>query len=348
MTAGLYCTSANPTQAPLLNIVTLNLLVIVAAIVGDTVGYWIGAKAGPKIFTREQSLLFSRKHLLRTKDVLRASRRQDDHHRPLPPFVRTFAPVVAGVGKMSYRRFVSFNVFGGMGWVLSMTLLGFTLGKVYPPITKQIDKVIIVIIFVSLLPGAISYLLNRKKNPAPPHARLTDGEPRRTWPEADRQIREQTGVAGEARGVRQGGRKAPPGAAGGVSQEGPAADARGVRGAPAAAVGKRFEARARPAGEAGSERGHLLLRPPDRLGLPLPGRREVALLDRDPGRAAGRHRRARRRRAGRGRLGRAVRTRAARARVAHGTPALLWVDVPLDGTGATDFKALLKAKLAGG
>ena len=72
------------------------------------------------------------------------------------PILRTFAPVVAGVGKMSYRRFLSFNVFGGIGWVLSMTLLGFTLGKIFPQITKQIDMVIIVIILVSLMPGAIS------------------------------------------------------------------------------------------------------------------------------------------------------------------------------------------------
>ncbi len=69
------------------------------------------------------------------------------------PFVRTFAPVVAGIGRMNYKRFVSFNVVGGIAWTLSMTLLGFTLGKVYPPITKQIDKVIIVIIAVSLIPG---------------------------------------------------------------------------------------------------------------------------------------------------------------------------------------------------
>ena len=69
---------------------------------------------------------------------------------------------------MSYRRFVSYNVFGGIGWSLSMTLLGFTLGKVYPPITKQIDKVIIVIIAVSLMPMVISYLLNRKKAPSAP------------------------------------------------------------------------------------------------------------------------------------------------------------------------------------
>jgi membrane-associated protein len=167
VTAGLYCTSATDAP-PLLNIVTLNLLVIAAAIVGDTVGYWIGAKAGPKIFTREQSLLFSRKHLLRTKDFYERHGGKTIIIARFLPFLRTFAPVVAGVGRMSYRRFVSFNVFGGMGWVLSMTLLGFTLGKVYPPITKQIDKVIIVIIFVSLLPGGISYLLNRKKTPAPP------------------------------------------------------------------------------------------------------------------------------------------------------------------------------------
>src|SRR5262245_21199139 len=68
VTAGIYCTSANPQQTPLLNIVWLNLVVIVAAIVGDTLGYWIGAKAGPKIFNRERSLFFSRKHLLRTKE----------------------------------------------------------------------------------------------------------------------------------------------------------------------------------------------------------------------------------------------------------------------------------------
>jgi membrane-associated protein len=165
VTAGLYCTSANPTQAPLLNIVTLNLTLIVAAIVGDTVGYWIGASSGPRIFTREQSLLFSRKHLLRTKDFYERHGGKTIIIARFLPFVRTFAPIVAGVGKMSYRRFLSFNVFGAVGWVAGMTLLGFSLGKVYPPITKQIDKVIIVIIFVSLIPGAVSYLLNRNKTP---------------------------------------------------------------------------------------------------------------------------------------------------------------------------------------
>ena len=168
VTAGLFCTSPNPGEPPLLNIVWLNLLAMAAAIVGDTVGYWIGAKSGPKLFTREQSLLFSKKHLLRTKEFYERHGGKTIIIARFLPFVRTFAPVVAGIGKMNYRRFLSFNVFGGIGWVFSMTMLGFTLGKIYPPITKQIDKVIIVIIFVSLLPGAISWLANRKKGPTNP------------------------------------------------------------------------------------------------------------------------------------------------------------------------------------
>jgi len=163
VTAGLYCTTANPDQAALLDIVSLNLVAIVAAIVGDTVGYWIGSRSGPKLFTREQSLFFSKKHLLRTQQFYERHGGKTIVLARFMPFVRTFAPVVAGIGRMGYRRFLSYNVFGGIGWVLSMTMLGFTLGKAYPPITKQIDKVIILIIFVSLVPGMVSWLANRKK-----------------------------------------------------------------------------------------------------------------------------------------------------------------------------------------
>jgi len=167
VTAGLYCTTANPDQAALLDIVSLNLVAIVAAIVGDTVGYWIGSRSGPKLFTREQSLFFSKKHLLRTQQFYERHGGKTIVLARFMPFVRTFAPVVAGIGRMGYRRFLSYNVFGGIGWVLSMTMLGFTLGKAYPPITKQIDKVIIVIIFVSLLPGMVSWVANRKKASSP-------------------------------------------------------------------------------------------------------------------------------------------------------------------------------------
>ncbi len=166
VTAGIYCGPLSPGEAPLLNIVTVNLAVMVAAVVGDTVGYWIGAKSGPRLFTREQSLLFSRKHLLRTKDFYERHGGKTIIIARFMPFARTFAPVVAGIGRMSYRRFLSYNVFGGVGWVFSMTMLGFTLSRIFPGLPKHIDKVIVVIIAVSLIPGAVSWLANRKKTVA--------------------------------------------------------------------------------------------------------------------------------------------------------------------------------------
>jgi len=163
VTAGLFCTSSSTGEPPLLNIVTVNLAVMAAAIIGDTVGYFIGAKSGPRLFTREASLLFSKKHLLRTKEFYDRHGGKTIIMARFMPFVRTFAPVVAGIGKMNYRRFVSFNIVGGIAWTLSMTLLGFMLGKVYPPITKQIDKVIVVIIAVSLIPAAVGWLNGRRR-----------------------------------------------------------------------------------------------------------------------------------------------------------------------------------------
>jgi membrane-associated protein len=165
VTAGIYCTSLEPGKPPLLSLPLVLLLPSLAAIIGDTVGYWLGAKSGPKLFTREQSLLFSKKHLLRTKEFYERHGGKTIIIARFLPFARTFAPVVAGIGKMEYGRFLRFNVFGGIGWVFSMVLLGFGLSHVFPNLGKQIDKVIIVIIFVSLLPGMISWFMNRKKVP---------------------------------------------------------------------------------------------------------------------------------------------------------------------------------------
>src|SRR6201999_1098311 len=112
------------------------LLPSIAAIVGDTVGYWIGAKSGPALFNREQSLLFSKKHLLRTKAFYERHGGKTIIIARFLPFARTFAPVVAGIGKMDYRRFISFNVFGGIGWVFSMTMLGYLLSQIFPNLNK--------------------------------------------------------------------------------------------------------------------------------------------------------------------------------------------------------------------
>jgi membrane-associated protein len=161
VTAGIFCTSANPTGHPLLDVVPVCIAVSLAAIAGDTVGYWIGAKSGPRLFTREDSLLFKKRHLVRTKEFYDRHGGKTIILARFMPIIRTFAPVVAGVGQMPYRRFVSFNVFGGIGWVVSMTVLGFGLARTWPGVTKHVDKLIIIIIFVSLLPAMISALRAR-------------------------------------------------------------------------------------------------------------------------------------------------------------------------------------------
>ncbi len=164
VTAGIFCTSANPTGRPLLDIVWLNLAVAIAAVAGDQVGFYIGLKTGPRIFKRESSLFFNKKHLLRTHEFYERHGGKTIILARFIPIIRTFAPVVAGVGQMNYRRFVSYNVFGGIGWVLSMTLIGYGLATTWPGVTKHIEKLIILIIFLSLLPGIIAYAKNYLAN----------------------------------------------------------------------------------------------------------------------------------------------------------------------------------------
>jgi membrane-associated protein len=163
VTAGIFCTDQNPAGKPLLSFLWVNVFVTIAAIVGDTVGYYIGMKTGPKIFSRENSLLFNRKHLMATKAFYEKHGGKTIIIARFMPIVRTFAPVVAGVGQMDYRQFIRYNVFGGLFWVLSMTGLGYTLAVQFPAITKHIDKLIILIIFLSLLPGIIGWLNAKMK-----------------------------------------------------------------------------------------------------------------------------------------------------------------------------------------
>jgi len=162
VTAGIFCTTANPTGQPLLNILTLNLAVIVAAIVGDTVGYWIGAKAGPKIFSREKSLFFSRKHLLRTKEFYERHGGKTIIIARFVPIIRTFAPFVAGIGRMTYARFAAYNIAGGVGWIVSLTLAGYLFGNI-PVVRKNFSLVIFAIIIISILPALIEVLRQRRR-----------------------------------------------------------------------------------------------------------------------------------------------------------------------------------------
>ena len=107
-----------------LNIWWLNVLLIVAAITGDSVGYAIGARLGPRLFTRPKSLLFNPRHIERTRAFYARHGAKTIVIARFVPIIRTFAPVVAGVGQMEYHRFLFYNVAGGVGWVTSMTWAG--------------------------------------------------------------------------------------------------------------------------------------------------------------------------------------------------------------------------------
>lgn len=166
VTAGIFCTPFNPLGKAVLNAPLLIVLTSIAAIIGDTVGYWIGKKAGRKIFSREDSFLFHRKHLLTSQRFYEKHGGKTIVMARFMPIVRTFAPVVAGVGNMDYKRFLSFNIGGGIGWVVSMVMAGYVLANVAPGVTKHIELLALVIIFLSLLPAIIGYLKNRATRPA--------------------------------------------------------------------------------------------------------------------------------------------------------------------------------------
>jgi membrane-associated protein len=149
-----------------LNLFVVNLVLMAAAILGDSFGYALGRRTGPAIFDRPDSRWFRREHLARTHAFYGKYGGKTIVYARFVPIVRTFAPFVAGVGKMNYGRFLTFNVFGGIGWVFGMTMLGFLLGGV--PIVKQhLEKVILLIILISVAPVVVEGLKAYRKQKAP-------------------------------------------------------------------------------------------------------------------------------------------------------------------------------------
>lgn len=161
-----------------LNVWLLGGILTVAAIVGDTVGYHIGKATGPRIFTRQDSLLFNKAHLLRAQAFYEKHGGKTIILARFMPLIRTFAPVVAGAAKMNYRRFFMFNVVGGVSWIISMLLIGYAITPLLDPLLKRVfgdafetahhvEKVIIIVVFISITPGLYAggkaWLARRKK-----------------------------------------------------------------------------------------------------------------------------------------------------------------------------------------
>jgi membrane-associated protein len=168
-------------------IVPLMIALCFAAIIGDTVGYWIGAKAGPAIFNRPSSRFFNREHLLAAKAYYDRHGGKTIIIARFIPIIRTFVPVVAGAAKMEYRSFLFYNVFGGIGWVVSMLMIGYMLDPMLRQIfgadfmiAKHIDKVVIVVVFLSIVPlltKGYRHWRDRRKGPAEPQApQATEGD----------------------------------------------------------------------------------------------------------------------------------------------------------------------------
>src|SRR5262245_49136362 len=141
----------------------LLLCCILAAIAGDQVGYWFGARVGPSLFNRPDSRLFKQSNVAKAHVFF-------EKHGPkalvlarFVPVVRTFTPILAGVSRMQYRTFVVFNVLGGILWASAATLIGYGLGKRYPEIENYLTPVILVIVFVSVIPIGYEVLKARRE-----------------------------------------------------------------------------------------------------------------------------------------------------------------------------------------
>src|SRR3989338_3322069 len=146
-----------------LNIWILVPLIILGAILGDNVGYWFGTKVGPKIFTREDSFFFHKRHVERTHNFYLKYGAKAIVLARFIPIVRTFTPILAGVGTMSYGTFLKWNIVGGVLWGAGVTLLSYFLGAVIPGIDRYLLPIIIGIIVVSLIPIIVELIKNKQK-----------------------------------------------------------------------------------------------------------------------------------------------------------------------------------------
>ncbi len=134
-----------------LNLAVIMLLLTCACLLGDWCGYLLGHRAGPAIFNRPDSRFFKQEYLQRTQAFYDKHGGKTIIYAKFVPIIRTFAPFVAGVAKMPFKRFLSFDIFGGVGWVFSMTMLGYLLGGI-PLVRRNFEKFVVLVVVISVLP----------------------------------------------------------------------------------------------------------------------------------------------------------------------------------------------------
>lgn len=157
-----------------LNIFISYTVILIAAILGDSVNYWLGNKLGPKVFSRENSRIFNKSYLEKTREFYSKYGSKTIILARFVPIVRTFAPFVAGIGKMNYKTFLIYNVLGGFIWVTSLTLIGYFFGN-QPLIKNNFETAIFIIIGISILPMVFEYVRHKlQKRKTKEHDDTTD------------------------------------------------------------------------------------------------------------------------------------------------------------------------------
>lgn len=145
------------------NVWEIVLMTALAGILGNIAGYWFGKKSGPLLFKREDSLLFKKKHLIAAHEFYEKHGGMAIVFARFLPFIRTFAPIVAGVVKMEFRKFIVFNIIGSVAWVCSMILIGFYLGKNIPGLENHLELIVLGIVVITTAPVLLRFLLGKKK-----------------------------------------------------------------------------------------------------------------------------------------------------------------------------------------
>ncbi|HVY55919.1 MAG TPA: DedA family protein [Thermodesulfobacteriota bacterium] len=155
------------------NLELLMVICFAGAILGDNFGYAFGRRVGPAIFKKEDSLFFHKKHLERAAQFYEKHGGKTVILARFIPVIRTFAPILAGVGKMNYKVFLLYNLAGGALWAVGLTALGYYLGSTIPGVDRYLFPIVLLIIFISVLPGIIASLkslMNKKRTSSDPDA----------------------------------------------------------------------------------------------------------------------------------------------------------------------------------